>query len=199
MTEISYKSECWENHPLIKLYEKVGWCENRMNMIDWVMDINPATVAEIGCLDGCYIRKLRELGFGGDYTGTDYTLSYLDLAMTRTPTEKFQREDVRELSFDDNQFDMVMFSDVIQHLAEPAQPLTEVFRSASKYVLLSTYGSEEETFTRHNAEFLNTFYSKKDIMDLIPSNWDVTEFKKFVHPTNSAFLIFHYRIENNEV
>ena len=199
MNEISYKSECWETHPLITLYEKVGWCDNRLNMINMVMDIEPTSLVEIGCLDGCYIKKLRSLGFDGKYMGTDFTKSYLDLARTRIPNEKFQREDVRKLSFVDNQFEMVMFSDVIQHLPEPKQPILEVCRVASKYVLLSTYGSLDGTFTRHNREFLNTFYTKTDIVDLIPDEWEVTEFKQFPHPTNSKFLIFHFRIENNEV
>ncbi len=80
----TYKPDAWEDRNLVELYESIGWTPNRMNLINYILEKNPESLLEVACLDGCYIRKLREKGFEGNYVGIDITKSHIEKAVNRT-------------------------------------------------------------------------------------------------------------------
>ena len=190
---MKYDDKAWEDHKLVELYRRVGWTPNRIHTLQWIVNLRPAIMLEIGCLDGCNIRKLRELGYNGKYVGLDITQAHLKEATLLSPSETFVKGDVRNLTFSNRSFALVLFSDVIQHLQEPTKAMTEVFRVADKYMLLSTYGSTDKTFTTHNAKFFNWWYSRGDILTHCPNDWKLIEFATLPHPTAPQRKIFHFQ------
>ena len=193
---MEYNTDVWENGDYPGLYRKIGWTPNRMGVINEVLSRSPGTMLDIGCLDGCYIEKLRSLGFTGNYMGVDITKAHIAAATKRLPEEKFQIEDARDLSFEDDAFELVILSDVIQHLPSAGEAIAEITRVASKHVLLSCYGSYKKTYQKpDNGRCFNVYYTEADIRKMFPAEWDI-EFKTFRHPTLSGltkkYTIFHF-------
>ena len=170
--------ETWDNN-----FTLSGWTEYRLNIVDWVLSIQDdhQDMLDTGCHIGHFINALRERGYKNRYQGVDVTQQFIDRARVLMPAESYDLGDVRELVFPDKSFDLVMCVGVLMHLPDIKAPLAHVFRIARKYVILSTYGSREKTYTRHNAEnrFMNSYYSKSDIMAEVPSDWELIEYKEF--------------------
>jgi ubiquinone/menaquinone biosynthesis C-methylase UbiE len=194
-----YNPGAWENGDLENLYKRVGWSDNRNNIINLLKKYSEDDFLDVGCLDGAYIKRLREEGYVGSYHGVDITKRHIDIAKANVVGEKFKQGDARKLKFKDRSFKTVLFSDVIQHLPEPVGPISEICRVADKYVILSTYGSRKETFTRHNNLFMNTYYSEEDIRRIIPHTFNVIDFFDLEHPTvsekDSVIRIYHFVLE----
>jgi ubiquinone/menaquinone biosynthesis C-methylase UbiE len=190
-----YDSDAWEDIELEKLYSSVGWSKNRLHTIKLLQKYSDEDFLDIGCLDGAYIKKLRELGYKGKYHGCDVTKRHIEVAKKNNPKETFTVDDARNLSFEDEQFPTVFFSDVIQHLSSHEAVIKEVSRVAEKYLIISTYGSHTNTFTRHNDKFLNTYFSKKDFEAILPEDFKVISFDDLPHPGLSEdhnIRIYHY-------
>ena len=80
-------------------------------------------VLDLGCGDGDYSNKLKELGF--DITATD-----LDETRFRYRNiVEFQKCDItQKLPFSDNSFDCVLFLEVVEHLKNPYFVIGEIKR-----------------------------------------------------------------------
>lgn len=197
-----YNPNAWEERDvdLDIFYETLGWSKNRLNIIDMILNCDPKKILDIGCLDGDCIRKLRELGYKNEYVGIDITKSHIKKAQAKTePEEDFRVGDARDIMFDNNSFDTVVISDVIQHLPNPRTPLEEACRVSNKWVVISVYGSKKETYTHHSGGHLNTRYSKKDFLSFIPEAWSVETFEILKHPMPlgkppSDLILFHLKI-----
>lgn len=92
---------------------------------------------EAGCGEG-YIAKY----IAGAYPGVDITASDLSENIIRRAENKmskisFSTESIYSLSYSDNYFDLVIASEVLEHLEEPEKALTEILRVSNKYILLS--------------------------------------------------------------
>lgn len=170
--------DSWDNN-----FTQVGWAEFRLNIVDWVMSIRDdhETVLDLACHIGHFIDRLRRQGYDREYLGVDITPRFIERARELLPDERFEIGDVRDLPFPDKSFDLVMCVGVLMHLPDVKEPLHHVFRIARKYVLLSTYGSRGETYTRHDAKgnFMNSYYSKSDIMAQVPPDWKLIDYKEF--------------------
>jgi len=195
MTE--YNSSAWEDHPLPEFYKQVGWAINRRHTVSLVLMLDHERMLDIGCLDAAYIQRLRQSGYTKKYLGIDVTNKYVEDCRKKLPNEEFKQGDARQLEIEDRSFDLVLFSDVIQHLDSHQQALSEACRVSSKYVILSTYGTPESTFTTHSAKFLNTYFSKEDFEKLFPPDFKILLFADLPHPTTKhrSKKIFHYVLE----
>jgi 2-polyprenyl-3-methyl-5-hydroxy-6-metoxy-1,4-benzoquinol methylase len=185
----------WDNK-----FTDSGWLNYRLNIVEWVLNIQEdhEDMLDIGCHIGHFIEELRQRGYNKRYQGVDLTLQFIERARERMPKENFAIGDVLNLDSPDKAFDLVMCVGVLMHIPEIKKPLAHVFRIARKYVLLSTYGSEGETYSRHDAKngFLNHFYSKASIMAEVPPNWNLIEYKEFKRPDRKKDnMIFQFLLK----
>ena len=60
--------------------------------------------------------------------GIDYSEEAINLAKIKNPDVKFYVSNVYELPFEEDFFDIIVSSDVIEHLAKPKQMLKEILR-----------------------------------------------------------------------
>jgi len=166
----------WDNN-----FSSMGWSPYRKNILDWVMEIEDDTdsMLDVGCHIGHYINALRERGYSSRYFGIDVTFEFIRRARKILPDEYFTFGNILNEYYWDDQFDLVMCVGVLMHLPEITAPMKNIFRTATKYVLLSTYGSKRNTYENHRDGFLNTYYSKSDILSEVPEGWELITYKEF--------------------
>ena len=95
--------------------------------------LNSGTILDVGCGNNYY--KLSS-HFGSRYYGIDFKGYYLKDGIKH---KNFSECDLNsnKLPFDDNSFDNVMCTDVLEHLHNPHQFIKELFRISSKNVIIS--------------------------------------------------------------
>lgn len=92
---------------------------------------------DVGCGTGEYIKMVQKTG--NLLIGIDVSTSYL--ARTRLETSgsvNLIRADAMSLPFKDRSIDIITCSEVIEHLQEPKRAIDEIFRVATKKVILTT-------------------------------------------------------------
>lgn len=85
-----------------------------------------APVLDIGCGTGAQLRMLRDLGFT-DVTGVDFSDAAIDHCRAKG-WGPVQKADATGLPFTADAFDLVLATDVIEHLDDDAAALAEVCR-----------------------------------------------------------------------
>jgi len=96
------------------------------------------SILDAGCGGGALMLKLvkkkewRLSGIDLSHTGTDYIKDHLQLDACQGS--------IVNMNFRDNQFDLVICSEVLEHLSNSDLPLaiSELFRVSKKYVLITT-------------------------------------------------------------
>ena len=77
---------------------------------------------------GCYEAPLRQIIGSENYTGVDFV---------GKPDIQLNLEKIDRLPFDNNSFDTVICIEVLEHLENLHELITELFRTSSHYVLIS--------------------------------------------------------------
>lgn len=97
--------------------------------------IHFSTALEVGCAEGVVINKLKELLQIKRCFGSDICHVFLSFGETHYPAIKFIRNDGLNLPFGDKFIDLIVLSDIIEHISELDLLLKEIKRVA-KYGLL---------------------------------------------------------------
>jgi len=195
--------ERWEKYAdpvrLSQIYEKMGWGDWRAmfkrDILELVGAFDEPRILDVGCFSGNYLRLLLHERLCFDYTGIDVTPSYVRFARERfsdnSGVANAQRQKFRfsegnafGIEYADDSFDIAIFTGVLHHLPEVDRPLDEVFRIASKRVLLGLYihadeGVDEKMQTKDG--FLYKTWSKHYIFDQVDRRGNIE--KTTFHPS----------------
>lgn len=95
------------------------------------------SVLEAGCAEGMILNRLQETLRGKLMVGFDTNREALDLASQRVSAAKFLAGSVYGTPFAAASFDLVICSEVLEHLEDPHAALEELSRLARQHVLLS--------------------------------------------------------------
>lgn len=140
-------------------------------------------ILDLGCGDGVLsymLAKERAIVSGVD--SSDVAIAYAK-EKTKKMQIEFRKANVYELPFDDNEFDAVVSSDVIEHLQDVNQYLKEIKRVTKKggIIVLSTpiKLTEEpldkmhvvEWFTKEYINILSKYFEKTDFYTSHPVFW----------------------------
>jgi len=104
-----------------------------------------ATVLDVGCGAGHYLRSLRErVDNNINYTGVDFSPSYIKLArQAHKDTAKFFVGSIQNIPFRPKQFDIVMANNVLLHVPPPpVKAFKELLRVSKKHVIVRTVFGE---------------------------------------------------------
>lgn len=85
-------------------------------------------VLDIGCGQGLQLAEIRKLCSEARLHGMDISPKLVDLARNNVPDGYFQTGDADNLAYADAQFDVVVMTEVLEHLAEPARALAQIKR-----------------------------------------------------------------------
>jgi len=99
------------------------------------LEIN--SVLEVGCGEGFFLEQLHNRFPHLGLKGSDIDQLAIEYGMQRLPQFKFQIDDVYQLKEDSASFDLVIASEVLEHLDKPEEALKEINRVSRLHVLLT--------------------------------------------------------------
>jgi len=129
------------------------------------------TVLDVGCGEGFTLNKLKENKIGKTHEGIDYSKEAITLGKKAYPSLHIVQGNIYDLKYKDNSFDLVICSEVLEHLENPQKALRELTRVSRRYILLSV--PNEPWFYLFN-------YTQwgKDIGHI--NKWSKNKFVKFI-------------------
>lgn len=160
------------------------------NIIKVTNKINTDKIIEIGAGDGAILNRLSELDFGSEYFATEITEGAVDTIKSRN-IQKLKNVilfDGYKTPFDNNEFDLVILSHVLEHVEYPRKLIYESAR-IGKYVFIEVPLEDNrklsELFTLTDVGHIN-FYSIKTIKILIQSCGLSIESSLLTYPNRSS-------------
>ncbi len=149
------------------LEERHWWFASRRDMVlRLIGDISPDTaILEVGCSGGPLLLKLAEMGCT-DLTGIDVSDAAIELSHKRG-FENTSVMDGANLTFDDQRFDLLIASDVLEHIEDHERALAEwyrVLRPGGRAIIfvpaLQWLWSKHDTINHHYRRYRSSSLSK---------------------------------------
>ena len=106
-------------------------------LIAEVRALHPTSILDAGCGEGFTLERFRLAGVGAHLEGIDLNPGAIDLGRTPHPHLALTQGSVYQLPYADNTFDLVVCTEVLEHLERPADALTELSRVAKRYVIIT--------------------------------------------------------------
>lgn len=129
------------------------------------------SVLDVGCGEGFILNKLRKENIGSLWEGIDYSKDAIEIGKKIHPYLNLKQESIYDSKYRDNSFDLVICTEVLEHLEDPSKALKEVLKISKKFVLLSV--PNEPLFLLSNFTQWG-----KDIGHI--NHWSFFGFEKFV-------------------
>lgn len=94
-------------------------------------------VLDAGCGEGYVHRGLRARGYAGAWHGVDLSAAAVELAARRFPGVSWEVGDLRALRFASGSHELVLSSQVLEHIPDPERVRDELARVAARWLLIS--------------------------------------------------------------
>lgn len=108
------------------------------HMAEQLRELAPRTVLEFGCGEGLLLQALEERGVQlADYTGIDLRADAIAAARALHPGHRFEHADLFEWHGIPGGYDLVVASQVLEHLPEPGPALERLAALAGDRLLLT--------------------------------------------------------------
>lgn len=107
------------------------------NLIELAKPLSPETILDAGCGEGFSLNKLAINKIGKKFEGVDGSKTALSLGRKLFPHLVFKYGNVYKLPYKDNFFDLVICTEVLEHLHNPKKALHEILRVSKKYAIIS--------------------------------------------------------------
>ena len=146
-------------------------------LLEEVKRLKPESILDVGAGEGFTLEMFRKHNVGKKLEGVEYMDDALSLAKKLHPQVKIRKGTIYELPYKDDTFDVVICTEVLEHLEEPEKALKELKRVSRKYVILSV--PNEPLFT------IQRFLRGKNMLKLGDhpehiQHWSSGAFEKFV-------------------
>ncbi len=146
-------------------------------LISEIKVLKPESVLDVGAGEGFVLEKLRTNKIGKRLEGIEYMQEAIELGKITHPKVTIKKGDIYKLPYKDNAFELLICTEVLEHLEDPVKALVELKRVTSKYIILSV--PNEPLFT------VQRFLRGKNMLKLGDhpehiQHWNSTAFQKFV-------------------
>jgi len=152
-----------------KLEEKNWWFISRRDIIFFLikkMDLpKDAKILEIGCSGGSLMKILNENGYH-NITGIDISEDAINLCKERGVDAKVM--DGAKILFEDNKFDLIIASDILEHIKNEGAALSEwnrVLKTSGKLIIFvpafNLLWSKHDEINKHYRRYDKEELSKK--------------------------------------
>jgi len=148
---------------------------NFLSYINIIYDACINNVLDIGCGEGFMLKLIHERYESLELTGCDVRESALNHAKIIVPSAYFFQNDEYQIKLDDKSFDLVICTEVLEHLKEPDKMIQEIQRVCRKFVILTV--PHEPFFRLGNlvsGKYLNTFGNHHEHIQ----HFNIKSFKK---------------------
>ena len=99
--------------------------------------LHPASILDAGCGEGFTLERFRLADIGAHLEGVDLSPEAIDLGRALHPRLVLKQGSVYQLPYADNTFDLVVCTEVLEHLERPADALAELSRVAKRYSIIT--------------------------------------------------------------
>ncbi|OGR87054.1 MAG: hypothetical protein A3J74_07025 [Elusimicrobia bacterium RIFCSPHIGHO2_02_FULL_57_9] len=96
-----------------------------------------SSVLDIGCGNGILISTMQKNFPGRSFNGADISRTALERCIRRWPGIPFHAFDIQSESLD-KKFDLILLSEVIEHVQEPGRAMANIRKMCSGYLILTT-------------------------------------------------------------
>ena len=158
-------------------------------LVSAVKDLEINSVLDVGCGEGFSLNKLSEEGIGKKLEGIDFLKTAIEIGKKLHPNITLNQGNIYKLEYKNDSFDLVMATEVLEHLEDPKKGLKELIRVSKKYLLLSV---PNEPFFM-GANFLrgkNLSRLGNDIEHI--QHWTSKSFQKFVESQRVKVISKHH-------
>lgn len=107
------------------------------SLISLAKPLKPITVLDAGCGEGFTMNKLSKNGIGEIIEGIEHSKDALTLGKKLFPNLIFKEGSAYDMPYKNRSFDLVVCTEVLEHLNEPRKALTEALRISKKYIIVS--------------------------------------------------------------
>lgn len=107
------------------------------SLISMVSTLELSSVLEVGCGEGLVLRQLDNILPGLPMIGLDVDAELLNAAKAILPHAAYIEGSIYSLPLPTRSYDVVVCTEVLEHLEEPHTALQEVARVAGRYCLFS--------------------------------------------------------------
>lgn len=146
-------------------------------MIALARPLNAKKVLDAGCGEGFSLNKLMLNKIGKEIEGIEYSNEAIALGKKLFPNVKIKQGSIYELPYKNSSFDLVICTEVLEHLDDPTKALKEILRVSKKNLIISV---PNEPFF-----MLSNFIRGKNISRLGNdpghiNHWSFISFKKYL-------------------
>lgn len=134
-------------------------------------------ILDAGCGEGFIMNLMSANIQNAEIVGLEYTKEALDVARKMNPGLKYVQGDIYNMPFGDASFDIVVCTEVLEHLEDPVTALNELQRVSKKYILLTV--PNEPWFCLGNLMVLKNVSRLGNPVDHI-NHWTYLGFRKFL-------------------
>lgn len=112
--------------------------DNFFNQIDKMLtDLSFQSVLDAGCGEGLLLGRMKKYIKGKKVFGIDIDPLQIKMAKKNIPFGNFTVADIYKMPFKKQQFDLVLCTEVLEHIDKPNLALGELSRVTKKYCILS--------------------------------------------------------------
>ena len=147
------------------------------SVVKTIRPLNIESVLDVGCGEGFTLARLQSEKIGKAYEGIEYDDSAIQLAKKLYPRLMITKGDIYRLPYKNNSFDLVIATEVLEHLENPKKAYKELVRVSKKYILLSV--PNEPFFTIQRIGRLQNIKHLGAHPEHI-QHWTIPAFTKFV-------------------
>lgn len=108
-----------------------------ISLISLVKPLKAESILDAGCGEGFTMNKLKENGIGKKIEGIEYSKEAIVFGKKLFPDLIIKQGSVYDLPYKDNFFDLVICTEVLEHLENPNKALKEMLRVSRKYLIIS--------------------------------------------------------------
>lgn len=99
--------------------------------------LRPRSILDVGCGEGFILEKLRESKIGEELVGIDFSKDAIQIGKGLHPKLSLKVGSIYDIPFKPNSFDLVICSEVLEHLENPEKALLELERVTKKNCIIS--------------------------------------------------------------
>jgi len=108
------------------------WHTKKLNEVIGFIEGNPKEILDVGCASGWFLHELSKKIPSAKFYGVDIYKEGIDYAKKEYPNINFYVSNAEKLRFEDSKFDLIINTEVIEHLENPEKAINEMKRVLKK-------------------------------------------------------------------
>lgn len=117
-------------------------------VVDTIKPLSVKSVLDVGCGEGFTLATLKKEKFLQKLEGVDSVKESISMGKKLHPDIMMKLGDIYDLEYKDNSFDILLCTEVLEHLQNPHAALKELLRVSKRYVLVTVPNEPWFTISR---------------------------------------------------